>query len=251
MAISRHVQGGFADFPLIEDDLDKDKESQPREYATPRTPFHSPSQSSRSSPPPFLPSLEAVSSHFTSSTAKPKKEKTKADINAELHFQDALLALHHLRVDFDEGRMVETEIGIAADEAKKETAVGQVQQEEDEESNILDEYFMGNEEEEHGGLAKKDRGPIVEDDDIIVQSKLDTPFVEADDLDMDMGYSSSSSSTAIATASSSCDLIPANFISSSRLTFASTTCCPPYFVYGCTPHYAQSSSVQEAWIVLV
>ena len=90
MAISRHVQGGFADFPLIEDDLDSDKDSQPREYATPRTPFHSPSQSPRFSPPPFLPSLEAVSSHFTWSTAKPKKEKTKADISAELHFQDAL-----------------------------------------------------------------------------------------------------------------------------------------------------------------
>lgn len=54
---------------------------------------------------------------------------------------------------------------------------------------------MGIEEEEHGGLAKEDRGLIVEDDDIIVQSKLNTPFVEADDLDMDMGYSSSSSST--------------------------------------------------------
>jgi hypothetical protein len=46
--------------------------------------------------------------------------------------------------------MVDTEIGIAADEAKEPT-VGQVQQEEDEESNILDEYFMGIEEEEHGG----------------------------------------------------------------------------------------------------
>ena len=46
--------------------------------------------------------------------------------------------------------MVDTEMGIAADEAKEPT-VGQVQQEEDEESNILDEYFMGIEEEEHGG----------------------------------------------------------------------------------------------------
>lgn len=44
-------------------------------------------------------------------------------------------------------------------------------------------------------LQRRTGAPIVEDDDIIVQSKLDTPFVEADDLDMDMGYSSSSSST--------------------------------------------------------
>lgn len=142
-------------FPLVEDDLDLDKDSQLREYIMPSSPFHSPSQSSRSSPPPFFrssPSLDTVSSHSSLSTMKPKKERKKADINAELRVQDALLALHlkefllaqgiceeDPRVDFDEeGRMVETEIGIVTDEAKKET-VDQVQQEED---NILDEWVL-------------------------------------------------------------------------------------------------------------
>ncbi len=103
--ISRHAQGGFAVFSLVEDDLDLDKDSQLREYIKPSSPFHSPSQFPRSSPPPFFlssPSLDAVSSHSSSSTMKPKKEKKKTDINA-------------------------TEIGIVTDEAKKE-AVDQVQQ---------------------------------------------------------------------------------------------------------------------------
>lgn len=186
----RTSKGGFAVFPLVEDDLD----SESKEYVTPSTPFHSPSQSPRSSPPPFLrssPSLDALS-------AKPKKEKTKAEVNAELHVQDALLALRlkeflraqgvceeDLRVDFDEeGRLLEKEMSI-----EKEPVV-QVQQEEDEETNILDEYFMGIEEEDHGAAAKKHRGPVVEDDDVIAQ---DSPFIEEDDLDMDMDDSSASS----------------------------------------------------------
>ena len=45
-----------------------------------------------------------------------------------LHLKEFLqaqgLCEEDLRVDFDEGRMVETEIGVAADEAKKETAIG-------------------------------------------------------------------------------------------------------------------------------
>jgi len=37
-------------------------------------------------------------------------------------------------------------------------------QEKDEEGNVLDEYFMGIEEQEHIGPAKKDRGPVFEED---------------------------------------------------------------------------------------
>ena len=154
--------GGFAQFPLVEDDLDSD-------YIAPRTPFHSPSQSPPSSPPPFLRPASSLDA------PKLKKEKTKAEINAELHVQDALLALRlkeflraqgvcedDLTVDLDdEGKMVE-----------KAVQVEPVKEEEQEEANILDEYFMGIEEEEP---VKKDRGPVVEDDD-------DAPFVEVDDV---------------------------------------------------------------------
>jgi hypothetical protein len=62
-------QGGFAEFPLVEEDIDSDKDSVEKEYVTPKTPFHSPSQSPRSSPPPFLrpsPFLDEVASHFAS-----------------------------------------------------------------------------------------------------------------------------------------------------------------------------------------
>ncbi len=63
------AKGGFAQFPLVEDDLDSTAVSSKEvDYTTPRTPFHSPSQSPRStSPQPFLhqsPSLDAVASHF-------------------------------------------------------------------------------------------------------------------------------------------------------------------------------------------
>lgn len=191
---SAKPQGGFAIFPLVEDDLDTVKDSKDREYVTPRTPFHSPSQSPRSSPLPFLrrpsPSLDAVASHF----AKPKKEKTKVEINAELHVQDALLALRlkeflraqgvcedDLKVDIDEeGKMVEPD--------KEKVVNEEVQPQEAEESNVLDEYFMGIEEQENNGTP---RGPVVEDDDVVVKRKLDSPLIEEDDLDMDMSSSSS------------------------------------------------------------
>ena len=192
LAAASASKGGFAQFPLVEDDLDS---------TIPRTPFHSPSQSPRSSSPLRpSPSLDAVASHFSAAT-KLKKEKTKAEINSELHVQDALLALRlkeflraqgvceeDLRVDFDdEGKMVEPKEDHVIVLEKQPVVV---QEEADEENNILDEYFMGIEEEESPATKKnKDRGPVVEDDDII-PPKLDAPFVEEDDLDMDMGTSS-------------------------------------------------------------
>ena len=168
-------KGGFAQFPLVEDDLDS---------STPtRTPYPSPSHSPRSSSPLRpSPSLDAVASHFA---AAAKKEKPKTDVNAELHVQDALLALRlkeflraqgvcedDLKVDFDdEGKVV--------DPKEVPVVVEKVHDESDEEINILDEYFMGIEEEE-SPATKNIRGPIVEDDDdqVVAPSPPPTPTLQ-------------------------------------------------------------------------
>jgi len=40
--------------------------------------------------------------------------------------------------------------------------------------------------DEHSCAAiKKDTGPVVEDDAVIANTKLDSPFIEEDDMDMD------------------------------------------------------------------
>jgi hypothetical protein len=215
---------------------------------------------------------------LTTSNSKPKKEKKKTEINTEPHVQDALLALRlkeflraqgvceeDLRVDFDEeGKMVEAEKGKAVEEAKKEIATP-AQQEEDDESNILDEYFMGIEEEEHSGPAKKDRGLVVEDDDVIAQPKPVAPFVEEDDLDMDMDDPSSSSSpvsSALSPPTTPTPTTPApltlqvstmaqQILTSPGLTFIPPSCRPPYLIHGSTPYHAHPPSDQETWFVLV
>ena len=196
----KHHHRGFGAFPLVEDDLDAPEPDVAVDYITPRTPFHSPSQSPRSTPPPILRPLSPIPS---ASDSRPKqKEKAKAELKTELDVQDKLLSIRlrdflraqgvceeDLMVEFD-GEPEEGAMEKPVDEVQAEHKPPQVlTQDEEEENNVLEEYFMGIEEEEDASSARKERGPVVEDDDEVVASKVQSPFVE--DLDMDMGDSTS------------------------------------------------------------
>ena len=178
---AKQTQRGFGAFPLIKDDLDDAESDEERDYVIPRIPFHTPSQSPRLTPLPLIRSssfTDLASSNTAASSVNPQdkpKEKDKVDINAGLDAQDALLVIRLkdflraqgvckdvLRVDVDdEGEIV--------DEVEK-VNVDEVQQEEVEEDNILDEYFMGIEEEEI--TVKTERGPLVEEEEIVTTNAL-------------------------------------------------------------------------------
>ncbi len=200
---AKQTQRGFGAFPLIEDDLDDAESDEEMDYVIPRTPFHSPSQSPRLTPLPLIRSssfTDLASSNTAASGVNPQdkpKEKGKADINAELDVQDALLAIRlkdflraqgvcedDLRVGVDDEG--EGEVEKVVDEVEK-VNVDEVQQEEVDEDNILDEYFMGIEEEDT--TAKTERGPLVEEEEIVATKAL-SPFIE-DERDMDLEDSSS------------------------------------------------------------
>jgi hypothetical protein len=187
---AKQTQRGFGAFPLIEDDLDDAESDEERDYVIPRTPFHTPSQSPKLTPVPLIPFADLDSSSGANPLDKPK-EKGKVDINTELDVQDALLAIRlkeflraqgvcedDLRVDVDD----ECGDEKVVDEVEK-VDDDQVQQEEAEEENILDEYFMGIEEEETGSV-KTERGPLVEEEEIVATNVI-SPFIE-DERDMDL-----------------------------------------------------------------
>lgn len=188
---AKQTHRGFGAFPLIEEDLDDADSDEECEYATPRTPFHSPSQSPKLTPPPLLPSssfADLVASNGNSHV-KPK-EKAKADMKAELDVQDALLAIRlkeflraqgvceeDLQID------VHDESDVVVEEVEK-VKVDQVHEEEEAEGeNILDEYFLGIEEEETCSV-KTERGPLVEEDEDVL-TKVNSPLIE-DELEIDM-----------------------------------------------------------------
>ena len=93
---------------------------------------------------------------------KTKKEKTKAEVHAELDVQDALLAIR-LREFLKAQGVCEGDLRVevdgegAADPCAAKKVDGELheveaeEKKEEEEENILDEYFMGIEEEEHDG----------------------------------------------------------------------------------------------------
>ncbi len=110
----------FGAFPLVEDDLDALEPDVAVDYITPRPPYHSPSQSPRSTPPPILRPLSPIPS---ASDSKPKqKEKAKAELKTELEVQDKLLSIRPRDLLMAQG-VCEEDLMVGFDREPEEGAI--------------------------------------------------------------------------------------------------------------------------------